>query len=583
MRSRTSLSTLTALAILVTLPARVQAGGYELLPGGTQSVARGGAVAARPENAMLLAQDPAGLSLLSGNQMLLNYDVPLHEMCVDPYGYYGWGIYQPGGSEVDGGNPLAVKLGSNGKPVIGATYATTPLPEVCNSGRVVGLPQMVWAGKLTDDLAIAGGFVAPTVVAGMQFGGADGTIDTPDGARPTPTRYQMIRQQVKFALAPSAGVAYRIMPQLQVGMAMQVAMVRAVSRAVENSTSGTQPRSDWLVDLDAHDYFIPSLTFSVHSKPIPALDLVAAFRWTDKFDGTGKVTIETGTYGQGATSGPVPYRNAAVDLSRVAVGLPWALTLGARYAGRLPDSTTDAAGSKRSGLGDPMDRDLWDAELDFNYEINTPAAKNIVDVTQDVTLITRQAGGGGDLVTVKAADLASASVNRHLQNAVALRAGGSYSIMPRKVALQAGAFFETRGQDPAYAGIDSFAFQRIGFGLGAMMRLGDFDLLAAYGHIFQETVEVAPPPHQLAERGSTTDPTAGFDQQVGGIIGADGTRRNGIVLSDPSAPSPAHADAVASAQQNVAVPNRLRSARVINAGKYTGAFNVISLGAVYHF
>ncbi len=593
MRSRTSLPTLAAIALLCALPSRAHAGGYELLPGGTQSVARGGAVAARPEDAMLLEHDPAGLSLLSGNQMLLNIDAPFHHMCEDPYGYYGWGIYQRGSSEF--GDPFEVKVDKNGKPIIGDTYATTPLPEVCNSGRVVGLPQLAWVGKLTDDLAIAGGFVAPTLVAGLQFGGADGTIAVDGRALPTPTRYQLIRQQVKFALAPSVGVGYRLAQQLQLGVALQVAMVNATSRAVQNATSGTQPSSDWLVDVNAHDYFIPSLTVSAHSKPIPPLDLMVAFRWTDSFNGSGKATIETNTYHEGSTSGGVPYTNAPFHLSLIEVPVPWALTFGARYAGLLPGA--DAGAGKRRGLGDPLDRELWDVELDATYELNHQASKNTAQASGNVTVISRIAGGGGDVTTVDSSDLSQVAVDRHMRDAVTVRAGGSFSVLPRKVALEAGLFYETRGQDPAYANIDSFAFARVGFGLGAMWRVGSFDLVAAYGHIFQETVEVAPPRHQVAEQGSKTDPTAGFDQRVGGKLNDFGVRvyagdpsddpknpaLEPTVLSDPTAPSPAKADAVARVQQSVAVPNGVRSKRVINAGKYSASFNIVSVGAVYHF
>ncbi|MFI5306669.1 MAG: OmpP1/FadL family transporter [Polyangiales bacterium] len=581
MRSRISLPTLVTLLLLSAVPVRVRANGYELLPGGTQSVARGGAVSARPENAMLLLQDPAGLSLLSGGQMMLNDDVPFHSMCVDSYGYYGWGVYQAGGSELDGGDPLKVKLDKSGKPVVGATYATTPLPQVCNSGRVVGLPQLAWTGKITDDLGIAAGFVAPSLVAGMQFGGADGTISTDAGPRPTPTRYELIRQQVKFGLAPSVGLGYRFAPFLQVGVAMQVYMAHVVTRAVENATSGTQPSSDWLLDLDVHDYFIPAFTFSAHSKPIPELDLMATFHYGGSFDGSGKVTIETNTFHQGAASGAIPYRNAPVPVAEAQVPLPSSLTFGARYAGHLPEAKP--APGKPKGLRDPMDLEQWDVELDATYELASLGNKTRVRVDQDVTVITREAGGGGGIVTAKASDIAPVTVDRHLLNAVALRAGGSYSVLPRELAVNAGVFFETRGQDPAYATIDEFAFQRVGFGLGAMVRLGVFDLLAAYGHIFEETVQVAPPPNQPAEQSSKTDPTRGFDQRVGGSFDGLGNRVGGYVLRDPSAPSASQADAVARVQENAALPNAVRSPRVINAGKYTASFNVLSLGAVYHF
>jgi hypothetical protein len=576
MRARASLSFLTAvLAGVGWSPARVRAGGYELLPGGTQSVARGGAVAARPEDATLLAHNPAGLALLSGNQLMLNYDLPLHQMCEDPYGYYGWGVYQAGDSEF---NHDAVK---DGTTVLDAAYGRSPLPQVCNSGKTLGIPHFAWAGKLTDDLALAAGFVAPTLVAGLQYGGDDGTVETPDGPRPTPTRYQVIQRQVKFALAPSVGVAYRIMPQLQVGVAAQVTMVRATSRAIQNGISGTQPTSDWLVDLDAQDYFIPSFTAALNSKPIPALDLMVAFHWSDKFNGSGKATYETATFHRDATSGSIPTRNDPVALSLVQVGLPATLTAAARYAGLLSGAGPAAGAGSHAGLGDPMDRELWDVEVDATYSLNALSSLNHARASEDVTLITRNLDGGSDVTTVKAKDLAQVNIDRHLRDSIAIRAGGSYSVVPRRLAVDAGAFFETRGVDPAYASIDTFAFQRVGVGLGLMARCGDFDLLAAYGHIFEETLEVAPPPHQPVESTKPGDPTAGFDQRVGGSIDQVGMRQGGTVLGDKSAPSPSSADAVAKLRQTSAVSSPRD--RVINAGKYTAAFNIISIGATYHF
>src|SRR5262245_25305928 len=119
---------------LLFVPRAVLANGVELLPGGTQSVSRGGAVAARPENALALEHNPAGMALLSGDQLLLNIDVPIHDMCMDPYGYYGWGVYQPGESEFK--DPI--ELNNPDNPRIGATYASSPLPKVCNTGQVFG-------------------------------------------------------------------------------------------------------------------------------------------------------------------------------------------------------------------------------------------------------------------------------------------------------------------------------------------------------------------------------------------------------------------------------------------------------------
>jgi long-chain fatty acid transport protein len=76
--------------------ARAHAGGLEYTGQGAQSLARGGAVAARADDPMVLAHNPAGLAELRGSQFLLNINLALFDACVDPAGYYGWGAYLGG-------------------------------------------------------------------------------------------------------------------------------------------------------------------------------------------------------------------------------------------------------------------------------------------------------------------------------------------------------------------------------------------------------------------------------------------------------------------------------------------------------
>jgi hypothetical protein len=540
------------------------------------SVARGGAVAARPENAMALEQNPAGMSLFGSDQVLLNVDVAIHDMCVDPYGYYGWGVYDP--SESRFGNPI--ELDDPRDPTIGATYASSPLPKVCNSAPTFGLPQMAWVGKLSDDVALGAGLLAPTLLAGMQYGGEDGTIDTPYGPRPTPTRYQLINQEVKFAFAPMVGVGWRVLPALQVGATLQIAMLDVVNRAVENFVPGTQPSTDWLVEVRAHDYFLPAVTLSANLTPLPGLDVMGSFRWADNFDGSGKVTYTTNVFQDpDATAGPVPFKNDAIKLSEVKVGLPWTATLGVRYAGLLPSAKLTG---EKPGIGDPMDKERWDVEVDASYNWNERSDTSKALAGQDVVIITRTAGAAGEVQTEARDEIGQTDIDRHLKDSISLRAGGSFSVLPRRFAIDAGVFYETRGIEPAYVSVDSFALQRMGFGVGALVRLGDFDLMAAYGHIFQETVDLAPPDHEVVQKSDPNDPTRGFDQRVGVDFNNEDPNE-GVVLRDPAAPSPSKATAVARYQTESVVTNTSRSERVVNAGKYTAAFNIISVGAVYHF
>ena len=565
-------STLGVLCTLVMLsaPRSVRAGGLELLPGGTRSVARGGAVAARPEDAVGLLHNPAGLAYLKGDQLTFDLDFALREMCVDPYGFYGWGRYVNRASDFEGPE---IELDD---PVEPTAYETTPLAQVCNTGTQIPIPNLAWVGKFGDDFAFGGGFVAPTVTTGTRFGGKDGTIARADGsALPTPTRYAVIEQTAE-ASSLTVGAAYRIIPQLSLGATFTYLGLKVKSRVIQNAQSGTQPSHDWLVDLEAEDYFLPTITLSAHAKPFPGLDIVGALRWVDDFDGSGKVVFETNTFQELGNANSVPYRNDAIELPGVRVGLPWGLTGAVRYAGLLP------GGGSPEGLGDPMDTERWDIEVDGSYYLNSRGSQNQVRAGGDFSIVTRTKDGGGMSQPVRAEDLEDVSVDRHLKDSIAVRLGGSFALAPRQLAVHGGVFYENRGVEPAYVNIDNFALARVGFGLGFMWRVRDFDLTAAYGHIFQETVRIAPPEHQDARLYDTDkmDPLTGFDKRVGGTFDAGGNRVGGVVLEDPDAPSPGDADAVARLQQT----SVLNSApRVINAGEYTASFNIISVGAVYHW
>lgn len=575
----TALAALAAFSVLVApllAPSTVHAGGLELLPGGSRSLMRGGAVLARPEDPMVLIHNPAGLTALRGDRVMLNIEVTLHSMCFDPYGYYGWGIYDDAFSEF--GDPLEVELDRNGDPIVGATYATTPLPEVCNTAETLPQPQLAWAMQLSDDWAIGFGFVAPTVVPGLRFGGDDGTISIDGKSFPTPTRYQIIEQKIDFAFAPSFGFAYDVADWLALGVNVEIIMVSARSIAVQNSTSGTQPSTDWFAEVSASDFFIPSLTFGAMLTPTKNLTLGAAFRWIDGLEGSGEITYETNTFHQGETrpGQPVPFENDPVTLSDLSVELPWALSLGARYAGLLPGERGE---KDKHGNSDPMATEQWDIEVDATYNFGSFNDENRAKAGDDVLIISRVAGGGTALVPTE--ELPEVKINRHQLDSIAVRLGGSFSVLPQVLQVHAGGFFESRGIEASYVTVDSFALARVGVGAGVMFRLDSVDLFAGYGHIFQETVEVVSPRHQNVEDHVDGDVQSGFDKRVGGTFNGLGQRVGGYVLEDPDEPS--SGDAVAKGQQASALPSPARPDRVINAGKYTASFDTITVGVQYRY
>ena len=549
--------------------ALVRAEGEQIMPGGTAAIGRGGATAARPSDNMAMLSNPAGLVDLAGDQVLWNLDTVIDSFCVKPYGYYGWGIYLTEDSQGNTDNPDDHRS-EFGDPS-SSRYGTRSLDRVCNSGPVGPLPQVAYSFHITPRLSLAFGFVANAFMGGSQWGGKDGTIQTDDGARPTPTRYQFIRQEVSFALNPTGSVAYRATPWLSVGMTLQVLMGSASQFNVMALRAGTSPANDMLTKVHAVDLFMPALTFAVYLKPTRRLRFAGTFNWSDGLDGHGDITFTTNYFHQGAVgSEGLPLQNDPVKLARVRITQPWTATLAARYV--QPIAADDSGGN------DPMKDQRWDLELDASYVANkTGSGVNQVEVANDFTLEFRRADGTPQMpLQVKQSDLEEINLERHVLDLWVLRLGGSVNIVPNRFQVSAGGFYQTRSVEPSYASIDNFGFQRVGLGLGVTVRLGSFDLMAAFSHVFQETITVAPPRHE--PRTNATDaPDSGFDTRVF----RDGTL--GEPTPDPNAPSPGQADGVAKLTQSAVFESDYLRRRVVNAGRYTASFNVVSVGAVYHF
>jgi hypothetical protein len=557
-----------ALACLALHATLVRADGETMMPGGAQSIGRSGATAARPTDNMAMLQNPAGLVDLADNQFMLQFDSVYDRVCVDPYGYYGWGVYltQDRLGNTTNRDDQRSEFGDPSS----AAYGNRHLDRLCNSGPVGTLPQLAFSFHVTPRWSVAFGFVAPAAMGLAQWGGKDGTIQTDAGERPTPTRYQVVRTEFPFALNPTASVAFRALPWLSFGATLQSAIAVANSYVVLAMRAGTSPANDALAKLHAVDYFVPSLTFGVLAKPTRNLRLAGTFNWQQGLDGHGDMTITTNVFHQGAVGSELlPLQNDPVKLDHMRVGLPWTATLAARFA--MPRGSDPE--------GDPLVHERWDVEVDASYIANKSlGVDNQVHVANDFTLEFRRADGTPQMpLTVTQNDIQEISVEKHTYDVLALRLGGSVNVIPGRLQFSLGSYYQTRGVDPSYASVDAFNFRRVGVSLGVLVRLGHFDVTAAYAHVFQETMLIAPPNPQPRTDG-TADPTTGFDQRIyqDGQLSAE-------PRVDPKAPSPNRADGVAKLTQSAVFEADGLRRRVVNAGRYTAGFNVLSIGASYHF
>jgi long-subunit fatty acid transport protein len=125
-------------------------------------------------------------------------------------------------------------------------------------------------------------------------------------------------------------------------------------------------------------------------------------------------------------------------------------------------------------------REVFDVEVDLEYETWSRVNQFAVEthglhaffLGQDIPL--------NDIVLPK-----------QWRDTLAVKVGGDWSVLPDRLALRAGAFYETAAADPAYANVDFPGGAMWGGSLGASVRFGAWELAAAYQARLQRAVSVS--------------------------------------------------------------------------------------------
>jgi long-chain fatty acid transport protein len=574
-----------------------RAGGFELVGQGAQSLARGGATFARADDPMVLAHNPAGLAELRGSQLLLNLNVALFDACVDPAGYYGWGVYPPSARsrfiDPDTGREQVVPLGeidrSDGRERVAARdYYRDLYDTVCLEQNVTPIPQLAWTMRLTEGLGIGFGFLFPAAVPSGRWGGENGIIRGDDGKlRPAATRYQMLRAS-NLGVFPTLGVGYRLLDWLRVGVAFEWGVFAINNETMSASLGGTTPANDIVAHVKAQDWFVPALTSSIHLVPDEAIDVVLGFRWSADIDAKGTADLTTGLFD------PVfaPHTNVGIDITSIEQKMPWKLRFGIRYADRLLPRPT-GTGSDESDLSsggtihDALEHEWWDIELDVEYQMNGRNQQQRVDFAKDQVARFDPVLGLMPGVRAPTADVPKRVViEKHWQDQFSVRAGGSYNILPGVLGLSTGVHYETLGVDPDYMQIDFWPMTRIGIHGGVTVRLSNaIDLVFAYAHVFQETLIVQPPPHlERNDAYAIFESTDGrFLESIDKTVGVEIKRGTGRGVEVLDAASQGSADGTARVRQVVSQVLPGQPPYITNAGRYRSNLDLLAVGVNVHF
>lgn len=546
----------TALATL-SVTHTAHAGGLELAGAGALGNARGGANAARAEDAMVLRNNPAGLAQMHGNTMMIAFNTSLFHACVDPVGYYGWGVYNVPGN-------FALPNARTGET---ETHVVTPndpyysevLPTVCAVNDVIPVPQLGFTHRISERLGLGYGLIFPAAQPGGNWGDRNGLVETENGIRPAPTRFMLMGNH-SIGVFPQIGLGYAPFKGLSLGLTLEWGVIIADARVMTSIGSGTRAGEGIVAHIEATDYFVPGLNASVHIKPIEPVDLVLAFRYQDNIKTSGTATTTAGLF----TNTQRPHDTTLI-MDELRQNLPLHFTAGLRYAKKLTPDDQDAEGPQ-----DPLGTERWDVELDVQYQLNSTNQVQLVDL-RDGQFVEIEGADG----SISRDNMAPAEnrVPKHWRDQVSLRVGGTFAAVPRVIALSLGAHYENRGIDPNYVQVDYWPFQRVGLHTGATIRIDNgVDVTISYAHIFQETIEVAPPAHGDRFMG-------GFDKSLGHAEGGRGAIPPVMEEQNPFT----HPDGVAAVPQQVSVPSGGQPPYIVNQGRYRSSFDVLAVGFLYHY
>jgi long-chain fatty acid transport protein len=411
--------------VCVALPAAAQAAGFEFPDNGVEGIGRGGAFTAKADSPLAIVYNVAGLAKLRGTHLV--GDLNLAGLS---YSFARAGTYN------DPGQP----------------WHGQPFPRVRNDNAPMPLPVVAVATDFgLRSLTFAVGVYGPPSIGIRNF---PETVRVGGAAAPGPQRFDLLDENVIVAF-PTFAVAWRPLPWLYVGGAFQPAVLHLQEHvdamAFINARTCPAPEASACAvkaGLNLWDRFAPTGMLAALARPVEHVEVGLSAR----------LPLEFNAEGDGATS-VVPAFPAEITVNNkpgpgatLKTNLPLVLRFGARY------------------FFGPRDDERGDVELDAVYE----GWGRIKTFTSNFNT---------NLATI------DASVPHNYQDAFSLRLGGAYNLRlgAARLALRAGAYYESAAAPEQWSRLDFDAFARIGAAVGAGYKLRGFTINAGFAYVYMPT------------------------------------------------------------------------------------------------
>jgi long-chain fatty acid transport protein len=533
--ARARLAALSGLALLFVSGSARASSVLEFPDNGSEQLGRGGAWVARASDPLATFFNPAGLAG-QDTRVTLQSNFNVHHTCFTR-------VRAASDTSTD---PL---VGADGK-----------FPRVCNDIEPNPNPQLAATFRLSDRVGLGFALLGPS---------AAGDSTWPDfvGGQAAPNRYLLARRHGILAF-PTLGLGVEVIPGLRLGASFQwgIADLKLASATVALNNDGQNPTNDVRANIQLKDYFVPGFTFGAIYSPHPRVDVAVWYKLSDAIRASGDVGTAANYYTTANARGDdsrVRYGDTIFsdcgtgtdtticgngENAKVKFPIPMEAKLGVRYH-------SPRAGRPEKGHRDPIADDLYDVEANLTWANNSAIDSIEVRFPTDVNgngILPVSGIPGGSIPS-------SGDQKRGYRDVVGIRLGGDVNVLPDRLALRGGGFFESNAQPSRYQNIDFAAAERFGLALGATFRIrtghaadsGALDLMVGFAHVF------------VADQ-SNTDPNAP------GVSALAGTPCNPATGNQPG-------PTCAGGQE------KYRTNWPVNLGTITNTINALNVGASYKF
>jgi long-chain fatty acid transport protein len=550
---------------------------------GVEQIGRGSAWLARATDPLAVYYNPAAIafqatSVHAGAQLMFSNKCFTRTM-IDPN--TGKQVSVPFGATSPSGTVAPLLPGQTAPMGL-----TLPSDVVCQNSGAFPNPQLAAVFRITDKVAIGLALVAPHSTGNADWGETLDYSQSFNGmdykhTMPSPQRY-MLTSSKALIVFPTVSVAYAPTDNLSFGAGFVWGIANAeftnFSEALmhpQTTTSfGDKAGDDVKATLKAKDLFVPGFVISALWSPTSNLDVTGWFKWQDAVKGTADLHVESlywdkkgdtwpsvngakGTYCNNNVDPMTmkPYPDGCNVKDQTAAGtfklnIPMEAKLALRYHMPRADQSNKPGWASVPGrrVRDPLSEDVFDIEADFTWANNSSVQDIELTFMTNPPIVIPQTSGG----TVPK----NANIPHNWKDVFGVRVGGDVVVIPNRLTLRTGGFFETQGQDAKYLQLDFDLAWKAGVGGGATVRVGPVDLSVGYQHTFYGTLDNGGNGSVYALAGDAA-----------GTVGVGG--KTPVCGSDPKNPKVG--------------PGCFRSYQAVNGGKLTASLNEFGLAATARF